>query len=137
MLGLITLMEIRFNVPLKRYELSCQGEYTHFTVLVSKHWHKRNLCKHLTAITNPYSSQYYCATCFINYCRSFVILHCTIVFRHLYLQHHPIIFQEFIAFGVSNIFSGAFSCFVATTALSRTAVQESTGGKTQVMTFSY
>ncbi|XP_054034535.1 pendrin isoform X2 [Dryobates pubescens] len=40
--------------------------------------------------------------------------------------------QEFIAFGVSNIFSGAFSCFVATTALSRTAVQESTGGKTQV-----
>uniref|UniRef100_A0A803VJ08 Solute carrier family 26 member 4 n=1 Tax=Ficedula albicollis TaxID=59894 RepID=A0A803VJ08_FICAL len=40
--------------------------------------------------------------------------------------------QEFIAFGLSNIFSGAFSCFVATTALSRTAVQESTGGKTQV-----
>nr|XP_056703744.1 pendrin [Euleptes europaea] len=40
--------------------------------------------------------------------------------------------QEFIAFGISNIFSGAFSCFVATTALSRTAVQESTGGKTQV-----
>ncbi|XP_054844570.1 pendrin [Eublepharis macularius] len=40
--------------------------------------------------------------------------------------------QEFIAFGVSNVFSGAFSCFVATTALSRTAVQESTGGKTQV-----
>ncbi|XP_074050032.1 pendrin isoform X2 [Macrotis lagotis] len=40
--------------------------------------------------------------------------------------------QEFIAFGVSNIFSGFFSCFVATTALSRSAVQESTGGKTQV-----
>ncbi|XP_039210411.1 pendrin [Crotalus tigris] len=40
--------------------------------------------------------------------------------------------QEFIAFGISNIFSGAFSCFAATTALSRTAVQESTGGKTQV-----
>ncbi|KAG5210292.1 hypothetical protein R6Z07F_005774 [Ovis aries] len=40
--------------------------------------------------------------------------------------------QEFIAFGISNIFSGLFSCFVATTALSRTAVQESTGGKTQV-----
>ncbi|XP_060100523.1 pendrin [Heteronotia binoei] len=40
--------------------------------------------------------------------------------------------QEFIAFGISNIFSGAFSCFVATTALSRTAVQESTGGKTQI-----
>uniref|UniRef100_A0A8D2LWK7 Solute carrier family 26 member 4 n=1 Tax=Varanus komodoensis TaxID=61221 RepID=A0A8D2LWK7_VARKO len=40
--------------------------------------------------------------------------------------------QEFIAFGICNIFSGAFSCFVATTALSRTAVQESTGGKTQI-----
>ncbi|XP_072856763.2 pendrin [Pogona vitticeps] len=40
--------------------------------------------------------------------------------------------QEFIAFGISNIFSGAFSCFAATTALSRTAVQESTGGKTQI-----
>ncbi|KAG2459957.1 S26A4 protein, partial [Polypterus senegalus] len=40
--------------------------------------------------------------------------------------------QELIAFGISNIFSGAFSCFIATTSLSRTAVQESTGGKTQV-----
>ncbi|XP_042324613.1 pendrin [Sceloporus undulatus] len=40
--------------------------------------------------------------------------------------------QEFIAFGISNLFSGAFSCFAATTALSRTAVQESTGGKTQI-----
>ncbi|XP_053874721.1 pendrin [Malaclemys terrapin pileata] len=40
--------------------------------------------------------------------------------------------QEFIAYGISNVFAGAFSCFVATTALSRTAVQESTGGKTQV-----
>ncbi|XP_067420096.1 pendrin [Emydura macquarii macquarii] len=41
--------------------------------------------------------------------------------------------QEFLAFGFSNVFAGSFSCFVATTALSRTAVQESTGGKTQVM----
>ncbi|KAG8439913.1 hypothetical protein GDO86_005905 [Hymenochirus boettgeri] len=40
--------------------------------------------------------------------------------------------QEFIAFGISNLFCGAFSCFCATTALSRTAVQESTGGKTQI-----
>ncbi|XP_069621159.1 pendrin-like [Ranitomeya imitator] len=40
--------------------------------------------------------------------------------------------QEFIAFGVSNLFSGCFSCFCASTALSRTAVQESTGGKTQI-----
>ncbi|XP_053572550.1 pendrin-like [Bombina bombina] len=40
--------------------------------------------------------------------------------------------QEFIAFGISNLFAGAFSCFCATTALSRTAVQESTGGRTQI-----
>ncbi|KAF7693968.1 pendrin-like [Silurus meridionalis] len=40
--------------------------------------------------------------------------------------------QELLAFGVSNIFCGAFGGFVATTALSRTAIQESTGGKTQV-----
>uniref|UniRef100_A0AAR2JSD3 STAS domain-containing protein n=1 Tax=Pygocentrus nattereri TaxID=42514 RepID=A0AAR2JSD3_PYGNA len=40
--------------------------------------------------------------------------------------------QELIAFGISNIFCGCFSGFVATTALSRTAIQESTGGKTQV-----
>uniref|UniRef100_A0A3B1IZR8 Solute carrier family 26 member 4 n=1 Tax=Astyanax mexicanus TaxID=7994 RepID=A0A3B1IZR8_ASTMX len=40
--------------------------------------------------------------------------------------------QELIAFGISNIFCGCFSGFVATTALSRTAIQESTGGKTQM-----
>ncbi|KAL7828003.1 hypothetical protein AOLI_G00311550 [Acnodon oligacanthus] len=40
--------------------------------------------------------------------------------------------QELIAFGISNMFCGCFSGFVATTALSRTAIQESTGGKTQV-----
>ncbi|XP_048012270.1 uncharacterized protein LOC125245645 [Megalobrama amblycephala] len=40
--------------------------------------------------------------------------------------------QELIAFGVSNIFGGCLSSFVASTALSRTAVQESTGGKSQV-----
>ncbi|XP_043092509.1 pendrin isoform X2 [Puntigrus tetrazona] len=40
--------------------------------------------------------------------------------------------QELIAFGISNIFGGCFSSFVASTALSRTAVQESTGGKSQV-----
>ncbi|GAA6072676.1 pendrin-like isoform X1, partial [Tachysurus ichikawai] len=39
--------------------------------------------------------------------------------------------QELIAFGISNIFCGCFSGFVATTALSRTAIQEGTGGKTQ------
>ncbi|KAM9327708.1 solute carrier family 26 member 3 [Pholidichthys leucotaenia] len=40
--------------------------------------------------------------------------------------------QELIAFGVSNIFGASFRSFAASTALSRTAVQESSGGKTQI-----
>ncbi|XP_041820353.1 solute carrier family 26 member 3 [Chelmon rostratus] len=40
--------------------------------------------------------------------------------------------QELIAFGVSNIFGASFKSFAASTALSRTAVQESSGGKTQI-----
>lgn len=40
--------------------------------------------------------------------------------------------QELIAFGVSNMFGATFKSFAASTALSRTAVQESSGGKTQV-----
>ncbi|EGV93119.1 Chloride anion exchanger [Cricetulus griseus] len=40
--------------------------------------------------------------------------------------------QELIALGVSNIFTGAFKGFAGSTALSRSGVQESTGGKTQV-----
>ncbi|CAL1569187.1 unnamed protein product [Knipowitschia caucasica] len=40
--------------------------------------------------------------------------------------------QELIAFGVCNIFGASFKSFAASTALSRSAVQESTGGKTQV-----
>uniref|UniRef100_A0A8C8A6Q9 Solute carrier family 26 member 3, tandem duplicate 2 n=1 Tax=Oryzias sinensis TaxID=183150 RepID=A0A8C8A6Q9_9TELE len=40
--------------------------------------------------------------------------------------------QELIAFGVSNMFGATFKSFAASTALSRSAVQESTGGKTQV-----
>lgn len=43
--------------------------------------------------------------------------------------------QELIAFGASNIFGGAFKSLAASTALSRSAVQESTGGKTQVLPF--
>ncbi|XP_066443114.1 pendrin-like [Eleutherodactylus coqui] len=39
--------------------------------------------------------------------------------------------QEFIANGASNLFGGIFSCFCASTALSRTAIQEGTGGKSQ------
>uniref|UniRef100_A0AAR2LVY9 SLC26A/SulP transporter domain-containing protein n=1 Tax=Pygocentrus nattereri TaxID=42514 RepID=A0AAR2LVY9_PYGNA len=41
--------------------------------------------------------------------------------------------QELIAFGASNIFGGAFKSLAASTALSRSAVQESTGGKTQIV----
>ncbi|KAJ3612273.1 hypothetical protein NHX12_020549 [Muraenolepis orangiensis] len=40
--------------------------------------------------------------------------------------------QELIAFGVSNIFGASFKSFAASTALSRTAIQESSGGKTQI-----
>ncbi|XP_028811109.1 chloride anion exchanger-like [Denticeps clupeoides] len=40
--------------------------------------------------------------------------------------------QELIAFGVSNMFGATFKSFAASTALSRSAVQESTGGKTQI-----
>uniref|UniRef100_H3AN20 Solute carrier family 26 member 3 n=1 Tax=Latimeria chalumnae TaxID=7897 RepID=H3AN20_LATCH len=40
--------------------------------------------------------------------------------------------QELIAFGVSNVFTGAFRGFATSTALSRTAIQESTGGKSQI-----
>lgn len=36
--------------------------------------------------------------------------------------------------GISNIFTGAFRGFAGSTALSRSGVQESTGGKTQVFT---
>ncbi|KAG7269666.1 hypothetical protein CRUP_019055 [Coryphaenoides rupestris] len=39
--------------------------------------------------------------------------------------------QELIAFGVSNIFGASFKSFAASTALSRSAIQESSGGKTQ------
>uniref|UniRef100_A0A8C4RWG0 Solute carrier family 26 member 3, tandem duplicate 2 n=1 Tax=Erpetoichthys calabaricus TaxID=27687 RepID=A0A8C4RWG0_ERPCA len=40
--------------------------------------------------------------------------------------------QELIAFGLSNMFCGSFKGFAASTSLSRSAVQESTGGKTQL-----
>ncbi|XP_072257741.1 chloride anion exchanger-like [Pyxicephalus adspersus] len=40
--------------------------------------------------------------------------------------------QELIAFGLSNIVCGSFKGFAASTSLSRSSVQESTGGKTQV-----
>ncbi|XP_051546823.1 pendrin-like [Myxocyprinus asiaticus] len=43
--------------------------------------------------------------------------------------------KELIVFGASNIFGGAFKSLAASTALSRSAVQESTGGKTQIAVF--
>lgn len=43
--------------------------------------------------------------------------------------------QELLAFGLCNIVTGAFRGFAGSTALSRSAVQESTGGKTQIASF--
>ncbi|KAJ0037041.1 hypothetical protein NL108_016422, partial [Boleophthalmus pectinirostris] len=40
--------------------------------------------------------------------------------------------QELNAFGVCNIIGALFKCFAGSTVLSRSAIQESTGGKTQV-----
>uniref|UniRef100_A0A8C2T7X0 Solute carrier family 26 member 3 n=1 Tax=Coturnix japonica TaxID=93934 RepID=A0A8C2T7X0_COTJA len=40
--------------------------------------------------------------------------------------------QELIAFGLGNILGGSFKGFASSTALSRSGVQESTGGKTQI-----
>uniref|UniRef100_A0A672UGC4 Solute carrier family 26 member 3 n=1 Tax=Strigops habroptila TaxID=2489341 RepID=A0A672UGC4_STRHB len=41
--------------------------------------------------------------------------------------------QELIAFGLGNIVGGSFKGFASSTALSRSGVQESTGGKTQII----
>uniref|UniRef100_A0A8C3TGE2 Solute carrier family 26 member 3 n=1 Tax=Catharus ustulatus TaxID=91951 RepID=A0A8C3TGE2_CATUS len=41
--------------------------------------------------------------------------------------------QDLIAFGLGNIVGGSFKGFASSTALSRSGVQESTGGKTQVI----
>ncbi|XP_027694513.1 chloride anion exchanger [Vombatus ursinus] len=43
--------------------------------------------------------------------------------------------QELIAFGLGNIVGGSFTGFAASTSLSRSGVQESTGGKTQIAGF--
>ncbi|XP_054420570.1 chloride anion exchanger [Pteronotus mesoamericanus] len=40
--------------------------------------------------------------------------------------------QELIALGLSNVVTGSFKGFASSTALSRSAIQESTGGKTQI-----
>lgn len=61
--------------------------------------------------------------------RSSMLVMCTSVSRHVFSRTW---LQELIAFGVSNIFGASFKAFAASTSLSRSAVQESTGGKTQV-----
>uniref|UniRef100_A0A8C5DCT3 Solute carrier family 26 member 6-like n=1 Tax=Gouania willdenowi TaxID=441366 RepID=A0A8C5DCT3_GOUWI len=40
--------------------------------------------------------------------------------------------QELVALGLSNSFGGIFQCFAISCSMSRTLVQESTGGKTQI-----
>lgn len=44
------------------------------------------------------------------------------------------LFQELMALGLGNIVGGFFQCYSVTASLSRTLVQESTGGQTQVKT---
>lgn len=45
-----------------------------------------------------------------------------------------LIFQELVALGLSNSVGSFFQCYAVTASLSRSLVQESTGGKTQVKT---
>jgi len=40
--------------------------------------------------------------------------------------------QEFLAHGITNIVTSFFSCFVSTGSLSRSVIQDTTGGNTQV-----
>nr|XP_054749942.1 pendrin-like [Lytechinus pictus] len=42
--------------------------------------------------------------------------------------------QEMLSYGVSNIISSFFHCFVCCGALARTSIQEAVGGKTQIVT---
>ena len=46
--------------------------------------------------------------------------------------HGSLLIQELIALGLSNSVGGIFQCFAISCSMSRTMVQESTGGKTQV-----
>ena len=45
---------------------------------------------------------------------------------------YTIIFQELLAYGFSNTISSFFNCFMAAGSMSRTIIQESVGGHTQV-----
>ena len=41
--------------------------------------------------------------------------------------------QEMLAYGVTNLFTGFFPCFVSGASLARSCVQDNAGGKTQVI----
>ena len=43
-----------------------------------------------------------------------------------------VVLQELLALGLSNIVGGSFSCIVCTASLSRSAVYEAVGARTQV-----
>lgn len=43
-----------------------------------------------------------------------------------------LVWQEFIAYGITNIGSSFFSCYISAASLSRSLVQEAVGGRTQV-----
>ena len=45
--------------------------------------------------------------------------------------------QELLAYGITNIISSVFNSFVSTASLSRSVVQETSGGKTQVLVCLY
>ena len=45
--------------------------------------------------------------------------------------------QEFLAHGFTNIVGSFFSCFVSSGSLSRSVIQDVTGGNTQVYIYTY
>jgi MFS superfamily sulfate permease-like transporter len=51
-----------------------------------------------------------------------------VCFVLLFISHQ----QELIAYGAGNIFGSFFSCYPYAASVSRSSVQESAGGKTQV-----
>lgn len=50
-----------------------------------------------------------------------------------YKKKIPFIFQELLALGCANVFASFFACYPCSASLSRSLVQEKTGGKTQVI----
>ena len=56
---------------------------------------------------------------------------CTRVFCCSLIKHY-LNWQELLAHGISNVFGSFFSCFTSCASLSRSAVQDNQGGKTQI-----